>query len=79
MAAPRERRQRSDLGARVLIAIPAAVFAIFIIEQGGLVFALGILALGILALGELSVMFARVRPPMLASMNALGVKLWPKL
>jgi len=71
MAAPRERRQRSDLGARVLIAIPAAVFAIFIIEQGGLVFALGILALGILALGELSVMFARVRPPMLAGMLAV--------
>ena len=42
-AAPRARRrnQRSDLGARVLAAIPAIVFAIFIVDEGGLVFALG--------------------------------------
>jgi phosphatidate cytidylyltransferase len=72
MAAPRERRQRSDLGARVLAAIPAIAFAIFIIVEGGLVFALGVLALGVVALGELSVMFARVRPPMLAGMLALA-------
>ena len=72
MAAPRERRQRSDFGARVLVAIPAIAFAIFIVVQGGWVFALGILALGILALGELSVMFSRVRPPMLAGMLALA-------
>ncbi|MFL5869304.1 MAG: phosphatidate cytidylyltransferase [Thermoleophilaceae bacterium] len=72
MAAPPERRQRSDLGARVLAAIPAIVFAIFIIAEGGWVFAVGILALGVLALGELSVMFSRVRPPMLAGMLAVG-------
>jgi phosphatidate cytidylyltransferase len=68
MAAPRERRQGSDLGARVLVAIPAIVFAIFIIAEGGWVFAIGVLALGVVALGELSVMFSRVRPPMLAGM-----------
>jgi phosphatidate cytidylyltransferase len=72
MAAPPERRQRSDLGARVLAAIPAIAFAIFIIAQGEWVFAIGILLLGVLALGELSVMFARVRPPMLAAMLAVG-------
>jgi phosphatidate cytidylyltransferase len=72
MATPRERRQRSDLGARVLVAIPAIAFAIFIIVQGGWIFALGVLALGILALGELSVMFSRVRPPMLAGMLAVA-------
>ena len=70
--APRERRQRSDFGPRVLTAIPAIAFAVFIVVQGGWVFALGILALGILALGELSVMFARVRPPMLAGMLAVA-------
>jgi phosphatidate cytidylyltransferase len=68
MAAPRERRQRSDLGARVLAAIPAILFAIFIIAEGKWVFALGVLALGLVALGELSNMFSRVRPPMLAGM-----------
>src|SRR3954468_19718366 len=72
MAARRERPQRSDLGARVLIALPAIAFAILIIVQGGWVFALGVLALGILALGELSVMFSRVRPPMLAAMLAVA-------
>jgi phosphatidate cytidylyltransferase len=72
MAARRERRQRSDLGPRVLAALPAIAFAILIIVQGGWVFALGVLALGILALGELSVMFSRVRPPMLAGMLAVA-------
>jgi phosphatidate cytidylyltransferase len=72
MAAPPERRQRSDLGARVLIAIPAIVFAIFIVAEGGWVFAIGVLALGVVALGELSAMFSRVRPPMLAGMLAVA-------
>jgi phosphatidate cytidylyltransferase len=72
MAAPRERRQRSDLGARVLAAIPAIVFAIVIIVEGEWVFAIGILLLGLLALGELSAMFGRVRPPMLGGMLALA-------
>ena len=72
MAAPRDRRQRSDFGPRVLTAIPAIAFAVFIVVQGGWIFALGILALGILALGELSVMFSRVRPPMLAGMLAVA-------
>jgi phosphatidate cytidylyltransferase len=72
MAAQRERPQRSDLGARVLAAIPAIAFAIFIIAEGGWVFAIGALALGVLALGELSAMFSRVRPPMLAGMLAVA-------
>jgi phosphatidate cytidylyltransferase len=72
MAAPRERHQRSDLGARVLTAIPAIAFAIFIVVQGGWVFAIGILVLGLLALAELSAMFGRVRPPMLAGMLAVA-------
>ena len=47
MAARRERPARqSDLLSRVLIAIPAALFAILIVGEGGLVFALGIFALG---------------------------------
>jgi phosphatidate cytidylyltransferase len=61
-------REGSDLGARVLTAIPAIAFAIFIIAEGGLVFALGLLLLAILALGELYTLMARVRPARLAGM-----------
>jgi phosphatidate cytidylyltransferase len=60
------RRERSDTGARVLTAIPAIAFAIFIVSQGGLVFALGLIALAVLAMLELYTMMERVRPPNLA-------------
>jgi phosphatidate cytidylyltransferase len=65
------RRQRSDVSARVLTAIPAIAFAIFIVSQGGLVFALGVIALGILAQTELYTMMARVRPVNLAGFLTL--------
>jgi len=65
--APRERPGgRSDFVARVLAALPAIAFAIFIVYEGGLVFALGILALGIVCLGELFQMLHVVRPVRLA-------------
>lgn len=66
------RRQRSDLGARILAAIPAIAFAIFIVAQGGLIFALGIIGLGILALHELYTMTKRVDPPKLAGFLSLA-------
>ena len=47
---------RSDLGGRVLVAVPAVAFAIFIVSQGGLVFALALLALGFFCLHELYAM-----------------------
>jgi phosphatidate cytidylyltransferase len=53
---------RSDLGARVLVAIPAAAYAIFIVGFGGLVFAVGVILLGIVALGELYSLMRRARP-----------------
>jgi len=46
----------------VLVAIPAALFAIFIVVQGGLVFALGLIALGSIALAELYGLMRRARP-----------------
>jgi phosphatidate cytidylyltransferase len=64
-------RGQSDLPARVGIAIPAAAFAIFIVWQGGEVFALGVLALGVIALGELYTLMGRVRPPALAGFLTL--------
>jgi phosphatidate cytidylyltransferase len=75
----RERRERSDVVARVLAAIPAIAFAIFIVAQGGLVFALGLIALGVLAMTELYTMMARVRPPSLAgfvTLTALALVAW---
>jgi phosphatidate cytidylyltransferase len=62
----------TDLGARVLAAIPAIAFAIFIVVQGGLVFAVGILVLGVVALGELYTLMARVRPVNIAGFLALA-------
>ncbi len=73
-AAPSQRRSRraerrntsSDLGARVVAAIPAAAFAIAIIAAGGIWFALGLVALGIVCLGELFRMYAGAEPVRLA-------------
>ena len=69
---PRERRERSDLAARVLVAIPAIAFAIFIVTQGGEVFAGGLLVLGVIALGELYGLMRRVRPLDLAGFVAVA-------
>ena len=65
MAASR-RHQSSDLGARVLAAIPAIFFAAIIVGYGGLVFALGVSLLGVIALAELFKLMDRVRPANLA-------------
>src|SRR5215212_5244468 len=67
----RRRSERSDTAARVLAAIPAVAFAIFIVAEGGLVFAVGVIVLGILAQTELYTMMARVRPVNLAGFLTL--------
>ena len=67
----RRRNQASDLGARVWIAVPAAVYAIAIIVAGGWVFALGILLLGLVCLHELFRLYEPVRPIKLAGFLGL--------
>jgi phosphatidate cytidylyltransferase len=57
---------RSDVGARVFVAIPAIVFAAVIVAYGGLVFAVGLILLALIALHELFTMTERVRPVKLA-------------
>jgi phosphatidate cytidylyltransferase len=69
---PPRRRTGSDLGLRILVAIPAIAYAIFIIVSGGWVFAIGILVLGIVCLHELFRMYETVRPVKLAAFIALA-------
>jgi phosphatidate cytidylyltransferase len=69
MSTRRRRRRRggSDLGLRIIAAIPAVAFAIFIIAVGGWVFAAGALLLGVMCLHELFRMYETVRPIRLAA------------
>ena len=55
-------RKRSDLGPRLLAAIPAIVFAIVIVTWGGGVFLAGAVALGLVCLHELYTMAAEAEP-----------------
>jgi phosphatidate cytidylyltransferase len=55
----------------VIAALPAIAFAIFIVVEGGIVFALGVLALGVICLHELFQMLDAVRPVRLAGFVGL--------
>ncbi len=71
---PRKRkpgRQRSELRARIMVAVPAIIFAIFVVAWGGAVFTLAAAALGLICLHELFTMYERARPVRLAA--TLGV------
>ena len=75
MAARRERGAGSDLAPRVVVALPAIVFALVIVDQGGLIWTLGIFGLGAIAMGELYTLMGRVRPPALAGFLTLAAML----
>src|SRR5262249_27384581 len=69
----RRRNQGSDLGRRILAAIPAIGFAVAIIVAGGWWFAAGIGALGLICLHELYRMYEQVHPVRLAAFaGAIG-------
>ena len=70
--AAQARRRRADTRARVVTALPAIVFAIIIVAQGGLVWALGLTALGFVALHELYDLTERVTPVKLAGFGSLA-------
>lgn len=63
---PRRGSPRSELVGRLLVAIPAVVYAIVIIALGEWWFALGILPLAIIATGELFDLYADAEPVRLA-------------
>jgi phosphatidate cytidylyltransferase len=64
--------ERGETGSRVLAAVPAVAFAVFIVARGGIVFTLGLILLGVLALGELYRMMYQARPVNLAGFVALA-------
>ena len=66
------RRSRSDLLSRLLVAVPAAIVALVLVNLGGLAFALLLIVLGWVCLGELYRMLARWRPVPLVGFAALG-------
>jgi phosphatidate cytidylyltransferase len=68
----RRRKPRSELTARVLTAIPAIAVALFLVLEGGPVFALGMFILGSVCLHELYGMYARARPARLAGFATLA-------
>jgi phosphatidate cytidylyltransferase len=71
-----ERRgDRSDLGPRILFAIPAILFAIFIVWEGGVVFAAALFVLGVIAMHELYTLMGRVQPAALAGFLTLAALL----
>jgi phosphatidate cytidylyltransferase len=75
MAERRKRRAGSDLAPRIVVAIPAIIFALIIVHQGGEIFAAGIFALGVVAMGELYTLMGRVRPPAIAGFLTLAAML----
>ena len=60
------RNTGSDLAGRIVYAVPAIAFALFIVLSGGLIFTVGLILLGLVCLHELFAMFERARPARLA-------------
>jgi phosphatidate cytidylyltransferase len=68
----RRRRGRSDLGARIIAALPAIAFAIFITAEGGLIFTIGLFIVGAVCMAELFRLMGRAHPVPLAGYLALA-------
>ena len=61
----------ADLGPRVLWAIPAIAFCLFIVLSGGWIWTLGLIGLGLVCLHELYRMYDRVKPVRIAGFLGL--------
>ena len=66
------RNVRSDLGARILVALPAALAVILLNAAGGIVWTVALIAVGCLCLHELSELTRAVRPVRLAAFLGLA-------
>jgi phosphatidate cytidylyltransferase len=69
---PEPRSDASDLGGRILVAVPALAFAGAIVGFGHWVFAAGLFVLGAICLHELFAMFAYTNPSRLAGFIGLA-------
>jgi phosphatidate cytidylyltransferase len=69
------RNQGSDLGARVLIALPAIAFAVAIVAAGGWVFTVALIAIGTLCLGEAFTLLRAGNPVRFAGFLGLALLL----
>ena len=69
---PDGERPRSDLSARILVAVPAIAVALALVLFGGLVFAIGLIVLGGLCMHELFEMYERAHPVPLAGFLGLA-------
>jgi phosphatidate cytidylyltransferase len=74
-AARGARRGESDLRARVIAALPAIAIALFLVIEGGTVFALGMFVFGCICLHELFAMYARAHPLRLGGFVGLAALL----
>ncbi len=63
---------KSDLQARVLVAVPAVAVALTLVLVGGGVFAAGMFVLGVICLHELFLMFASAHPSRLGALLGLA-------
>jgi phosphatidate cytidylyltransferase len=68
----RNRKPRSELTGRILWSIPAIAVALFLVIEGGAVFAIGMFILGGVCLHEFYGMYERARPARLAGFAALA-------
>jgi phosphatidate cytidylyltransferase len=61
-----------ETGRRIVQAVPAIAYAVFIVVEGGLVWALGVVLLGVVCLRELYEMMRRARPVDIAGFLAVA-------
>jgi phosphatidate cytidylyltransferase len=62
----------SDVGSRILFALPLIALALFLVIEGGAVFAVGLFAIGCVCMHELYGIYERARPVRLAGYLALA-------
>jgi phosphatidate cytidylyltransferase len=67
-----QRAGGSDVGSRALFALPLIALALFLVIEGGLVFAAGLFVIGCICMHELYGMYERAHPVRLAGFIALA-------
>jgi phosphatidate cytidylyltransferase len=70
--APPPPRKGGELGARILVAVPAIAVALFLVVEGGVIFMVGLIALGVVCLHELYAMYEGTHPVRLAGFLGLA-------